>query len=271
MDRYAVIGHPVGHSLSPVIHALFAGQIGHDLRYDQMDVSAHDFETAVQAFFSSGGSGLNITLPHKHAALNLSDHASGRAQQALAANTLTLKDGAIHADNTDGAGLVCDLTEHLKLDLSTRRLLILGSGGAAHGILGPLLEAGPVQLIVANRTLARARALVKPYLPSPTLTVCSLDELDQVQADLIINATFVGGTGPAMALPNTLGSESLVAYDLMYGEDTWFLQWGRQLPHFAVCDGLGMLVEQAAGSFEIWHGVRPDTAPVRERLQSGSV
>ena len=271
MERYAVIGDPVTHSLSPVIHAWFAAQTGREIHYRQLNAAAADFETAAQEFRQAGGRGLNVTVPHKGAALGLADQIMPHARAAGAANWLSFEGDAVVAGNTDGSGLVRDLTETLGLDLSGMRILLLGAGGAARGILGPLLECAPQHLTVANRTPERAHTLVAPCDASASLAACGLEDLGDTSFDLILNATAAGLSDSPMSLPaSILDAERTVCYDLMYGADTAFLAWAWQAGCVRVCDGLGMLVEQAAESFELWHGVRPDTEPVRDRLRSAT-
>ena len=271
VERYAVIGDPVAHSLSPVIHACFAAQTGKEIHYEQLNVAVAGFESAVQQFRQAGGRGLNVTVPHKEAALMLADRVMPHASAAGAANWLSLGKDEIVADNTDGNGLIRDLTETLGLDLSGMNILLLGAGGAARGILGPLLECGPAHLTVANRTAERAHALVESHGPLRVLAASGLDELGSSAFDLILNATAAGLSGAAVSLPSSiLDPERTVCYDLMYGADTEFLMWARRMGCPRVFDGLGMLVEQAAESFDLWHGVRPDTAPVRDRLCSAA-
>lgn len=271
MERYAVIGDPVTHSLSPVIHAWFAAQTGKEIHYRQLNVPAADFEAAVQEFRQAGGRGLNVTVPHKEAALGLATQVMPHARAAGAANWLSFGEDAVAADNTDGSGLVRDLTETLGLDLSGMQILLLGAGGAARGILGPLLACAPQTLTVANRTPERAHALVTSYDASANLAACGLEDLGDASFNLILNATAAGLSDSPMNLPaSILDVERTVCYDLMYGADTAFLAWARQAGCTRVCDGLGMLVEQAAESFELWHGVRPDTEPVRDRLRSAA-
>lgn len=269
MERYAVIGYPVTHSLSPVIHAEFAAQTGKEIHYEQLNVPATDFEAAVQDFWQAGGRGLNVTVPHKEAALEVAGEIMPQARTAGAANWLTFKEDVIVAGNTDGSGLVCDLTEAQGLDLSGMRILLLGAGGAARGILGPLLGCIPHHLTVANRTPERAHALIQAHGSPGNLEACGLGDLGEVSFDLILNATAAELSASSMNLPpSILEAESTVCYDLMYGAETAFMAWARQAGCTRVYDGLGMLVEQAAESFELWHGTRPDTAPVRNRLRS---
>lgn len=271
MERYAVIGDPVAHSLSPVIHAWFAAQTGKEIHYGQLNAAAPDFEAAVRDFRQAGGQGLNVTVPHKEAALGLAERVLPHARAAGAANWLSFEDGAVVAGNTDGSGLVRDLAETLGLDLSGMRILLVGAGGAARGILAPLLECGPRHLTVANRAPGRAHALVESHDASDNLAACGLEDLGEPAFDLILNATAAGLSDAPLDLPpSILDAGRTVCYDLMYGADTAFLAWARQAGCARIFDGLGMLVEQAAESFELWHGARPDTAPVRDRLRAAA-
>ena len=269
MKCYAVIGHPVAHSLSPVIHAWFAAQTGEDIQYEHLNATATDFESAVQQFQATGGRGLNVTVPHKEAAVRLAGRVMPHAQTAGAANWLRFGKDGIIADNTDGRGLVRDLTEVLGIDLSGMDVLLLGAGGAARGVVGPLLEPGLNSLTVANRTPGRAEVLVESHGTRPGLDACGLDGLGGVAFDLILNATATGLSDFPMDLPpSILDLKRTICYDLGYGGESGFLKWARQSGCTRVFDGLGMLVEQAAESFDLWHGVRPETAPVRDRLRS---
>ena len=272
MERYAVIGDPVEHSLSPVIHACFAAQTGKQILYEQLWASAEDFPEAVQRFREMGGRGLNVTLPHKEAALRLADQVTPPAALANAANCLSFEEEGTVADNTDGSGLVHDLEDTLGLDLDGTHILVLGAGGAARGILGPLLERAPDRVLVANRTAARAQALVDVHQVPKILEACGLQELRERETstfDLVLNATATGLSGASLELPaSILKANHTVCYDLMYGVETNFMTWARQSGCDRLHDGLGMLVEQAAESFERWHGVRPDCTPVRARLRS---
>ena len=264
MDRYGVVGHPVAHSLSPVLHAHFAAAAGIDLEYRQLDAPPAEFAAAVRRFAEAGGRGLNVTLPHKAAALELAGAASTRARRAGAANWLAFgADGAVRADNTDGAGLLRDL-KALGLDPAGQHVLVLGAGGAARGILGELLDAGPARLLLANRTIARARELAARF---PGVDACGLEELGAEAFDLLVNATAAGRTGAALELPDSLLDADAACYDLGYGGDAGFLRWAQAAGCARAHDGLGMLVEQAAESFALWHGVRPDAAAARRMLR----
>jgi shikimate dehydrogenase len=263
-DRYAVIGHPVAHSLSPQIHAAFARETGQVLTYDTIDATAEEFAASVRRFFSAGGRGLNVTVPHKQAASTLSDTLSERAATAGAVNTLRREpDGRIYGDNTDGVGLVRDLTANLRCALEGQRLLLLGAGGAARGVLAPLLALRPRVLVVANRTAARAQALAAGFAALGPLQGLGFEELDDTPFDLILNATAASLAGELPPVPAGALGATTVCYDLAYGRNpTPFVRWARSSGCQRAYSGLGMLLEQAAESFYLWRGVRPQTAPV---------
>src|SRR3954464_10418333 len=261
-DRYAVIGHPVAHSKSPWIHAEFARTCGHDIEYTRIEAPLDGFARAVDAFRAAGGKGMNVTLPFKEAAHDYSQQLSKRARQARAVNTLSF--GAqTSGDTTDGVGLVTDLRNHA-VSLVKRRVLLIGAGGAAQGVAGAILEAGVAVLVIANRTMARAHAIAERF---PGLRACGYGELARERFDVIINATSAGLQDEAPALPSGVLREGVFAYDMVYGRDTPFLAAARAA-RARTSDGLGMLVEQAAESFFIWRGVRPETAPVLARLRA---
>jgi shikimate dehydrogenase len=269
---YAVMGNPVRHSKSPAIHHAFAEQCGIDLEYRAIEVKAGGFAAAVQTFRTGGGQGLNITVPFKLEAYALAHRLSDRAQQAGAVNTLTFApDGAIDGDNTDGVGLVRDLVVNCATPLSGRRILVLGAGGAARGIVGPILEKGVAQLLVANRTVSKAKELMAMFTGHAEIAACGFDALTSRRFDLVVNATAASLHGEVLPLPPDMFAENALAYDLMYGEAaTPFLQWARGHGAAKVRDGLGMLVEQAAESFFIWHGRRPQTDTVLATLRGDS-
>jgi shikimate dehydrogenase len=266
---YAVFGSPIAHSRSPDIHRLFAEQTGQDLIYTKQEVVPEEFDQACREFFELGGSGLNITLPLKEQAFRFADTLSARAQRAGAVNTLKLEnDGGIFGDNTDGCGLVRDLTSNQRWSLSGKRILILGAGGAVRGVLGPLLEQNPQALWIANRTLEKAEALAEAFLSLGPVTGCGLNALPAEVFDLIINGTSMSLHGEAPPVTSAQISQQTACYDMAYGrEPTAFLRWGREQGLTALADGLGMLVEQAAESFHLWRGVRPDTRPVIDVLR----
>ena len=272
MGRYfAVFGHPVAHSLSPRIHAAFARQSGVDLRYEAIDATLEGFFDALQAFADAGGSGANVTLPLKQSAFALSATTTARAQRAGAVNTLARLDGQWHGDNTDGAGLIRDLAERHRIDLRQRRTLLLGAGGAARGIAPSLLDAGIGELFIANRSPERADALADTLGQPGRVHPRYIDDLRALgEFDLIVNATSATREGTLPALPMSLIGPRTTAVDLSYGEAAIpFLAWARANRAHDAIDGLGMLVEQAAESFALWHGTRPSTdevyAQVRER------
>ncbi len=269
-DKYAVIGNPIEHSKSPDIHAAFAVQTGEDLTYVRLLGDLEDFENDVQSFFAAGGGGLNVTVPFKERAWKLADELSGRAGLAGAANTLIpLEDGRLRADNTDGAGLVRDLTANNGVSLGGKQILLLGAGGASRGVLRPLLDENPGRLLIANRTASKAEALADEAAEPDKLEGCGLDQLLGQRFDVIINGTAAGLSGEVPPIPPDCLNPGGVTYDMMYGaEPTAFVRWGEQHGAGLALDGLGMLVEQAAESFYLWRGVRPDTAPVIKMLRA---
>lgn len=273
MNHYAVFGHPVSHSLSPRIHAAFGKQTGIALDYTAIDAAPADFMPALDAFAAAGGQGANVTLPHKQAAFALCNMTSERARRAGSVNTLIRNDGHWHGDNTDGAGLVRDLTERLGLDLRGRRALLLGAGGSARGVAPALLDAGISELIIANRTSERADALADALGEPQRAHSRYWDDLvNEGDFGLIVNATSASrGEMQEFILPFALSTPRTLAVDLNYGEAAIpFLAWARTAGCRDVVDGLGMLVEQAAASFELWHGLRPETAPVYAALRARS-
>ena len=270
MSHYAVFGHPVSHSLSPRIHAAFGQQTGVALDYTAIDATAESFAQALESFIASGGKGANVTMPLKEAAYALCSVTSERARRAGAVNTLVRNDGQWHGDNTDGIGLVRDLTGRLGLDLRERRALLLGAGGSARGVAPALLDAGVSELIIANRTPERADALADALGDPERAHSRYWDDLvNEGDFALIVNATSASRNGgEEFALPFQLATPRTLAVDLNYGEAAIpFLAWARTAGCRDVVDGLGMLVEQAAAAFELWHGVRPDTAPVYATLR----
>lgn len=268
-DRYAVIGNPIAHSRSPEIHAAFARQTGQDLVYDR--ILGTDFESDALAFFTAGGKGLNITVPFKEQAWALADARSPEADAAGAVNTLTrLPDGRLRGDNTDGPGLIRDLTVNHGCRLAGSEILLLGAGGAVRGVLRPLLEQRPARLLIANRTAAKAIALAEKASTFGPVEGCGLDALEGRQFDYIINGTAAGLTGSIPELPDGVLKPAGWTYDMLYGmEPTPFVLWGREQGAAEALDGLGMLVEQAAEAFLLWRGVRPETEPVIRMLRGG--
>jgi shikimate dehydrogenase len=263
-DRYAVFGNPIRHSKSPQIHSAFAAQTGQNISYRTHLVEVGRFAEAARQFFDNGGKGLNITVPFKVDAFHFADVLSDRARRAGAVNTLALQeDGRIYGDNTDGIGMVRDLTHNLGWQVTDQRVLILGAGGAVRGILEPLLKMKPAHVVVANRTVPKARELAKEFADAGDVRSCSYEALAGNHFDLLINATSASLMGDLPPLPAHLLSEDACCYDMMYAADpTPFMRWAAGEAAWAVSDGLGMLVEQAAESFCIWRGVRPETKPV---------
>lgn len=267
-DVYAVAGHPVEHSRSPFIHACFAEQTGENIRYERLDVPVHDFEAALGRFRAGGGRGLNVTVPHKERAFAFATRLSPRAQRAGAVNTLRF-DGvdSVFGDNTDGVGLVRDLCANLGLSLAGRRVLLLGAGGAARGVIGPLLDEKPRELVIANRSVHRARALATAFARDGTICACALDSIPHTAFDLLLNATSSSLDGTVLPLHREHLARGALCYDMMYGaEPTAFLHQAMELGAERAADGRGMLVEQAAESFWLWRGKRPHTRPVIEAL-----
>lgn len=262
--KYAVMGNPINHSKSPQIHTAFARQTGQKIEYTAIQVDLGGFDQAVSHFQAHGGKGLNITVPFKLEAYQLADSLTGRAQRAGAVNTLMFQDdGSMLGDNTDGVGLVNDIIEHLHWPIKGQRLLILGAGGAARGVLGPLLEHIPASLMIANRTLATAQSLADDFADLGHIETGGYDSLDDRHFDLVINATAASLQGEVPPLPDELLSSNAHCYDLMYASrPTAFMQWASQHQAAQIADGLGMLVGQAAESFFVWRGVKPEVAPV---------
>jgi len=270
-DLYAVIGHPISHSKSPRIHSLFAQQTGEPVEYTAIQAPLDDFAGTVRQFFARGGKGVNVTVPFKEQAWQLADQRTGRAEKAGAANTLYYDNGQLVADNTDGCGIVRDLVNNHGVTLKGARILLLGAGGAVRGVIGPLLAEQPAELVIANRTVTKAEALVDLFANDAgdtRLSACGFGEPDQ-PFDVIINGTSASLQGDLPALsPKVIGSETVV-YDMMYSlKTTTFNQWALDQGATRVFDGLGMLVEQAAESFRVWRGVCPETASVVEELRT---
>jgi len=271
-DLYAVVGNPISHSKSPRIHSLFAKQTGESVEYTAIQAPLDDFAGTVRHFFAQGGQGLNVTVPFKEQAWSLAERRTPEAQKAGAANTLFLDgEGRLTADNTDGRGLVADLTRNHGVELRGLRILVLGAGGAVRGVLGPLLAAAPAAITLANRTVSKAQALLDLFQPDAgavALSACGFDE-PQSAYDLIINGTSASLQGDLPPLSPTVIDAGTVVYDMMYSPATTrFNQWALDHGATQVFDGLGMLVEQAAESFCIWRGIHPDTAAVMETLRN---
>jgi shikimate dehydrogenase len=263
-DRYAVFGHPIAHSKSPLIHAAFARQTGQDMTYEAILTPTDGFADSVARFIAAGGRGANVTVPFKEQAFALANRLSPRAQRAGAVNTLSFGANGILGDNTDGAGLVADLARNLRRPPAAKRILLLGAGGAARGVIGPLLDQHPAALVIANRTVSRAQELAELF--GRGVAACGFAALE-APFDLVINATAASLAGELPPLSPRVFSCDTLAYDMMYGRDTPFLAFART-HGAATADGLGMLVEQAAEAFYLWRGVRPDTAPIIASLRA---
>lgn len=269
-DEYAVMGNPIAHSKSPQIHTLFAEQTRQNIRYRAIQVDPGGFEQAVGNFFASGGKGLNITVPFKQEAWQLANTLSERAQLAGAVNTLKpLSEDGLFGDNTDGVGLVRDLTQNLGIPLGNKKLLLVGAGGAARGVIAPLLDQQPQQLTIVNRTMDRAHELVQQFANEGNIDAKSFSALEGEQFDVVINATSASLQGDLPPLATSTIAHAEMVYDMMYGrEPTLFLQWAQKNNARHISDGLGMLVEQAAESFFIWRNMKPDTTSVIQQLRA---
>ncbi|GAB1394525.1 shikimate dehydrogenase [Rhodocyclaceae bacterium] len=268
-DRYAVFGNPISHSKSPRIHALFAAQTRQDMSYEALLAPLDGFATAISQFVAAGGRGANVTVPFKEEAFKLATTLTPRAQAAGAVNTLTFNESVISGDNTDGAGLVRDLKANLGFDLTAKRILLLGAGGAARGVILPLLEESPATLIIANRTEEKAFRLALEFAGrADTLPeACGFAQLIGQSFDLVINATSTGLSDIALPLPLPLFAPRGLAYEMVYGRETPFMKQAHEAK-CRVADGLGMLVEQAAEAFFVWRGVRPTSGPILAALRS---
>jgi shikimate dehydrogenase len=273
VSRYAVFGHPIAHSLSPRLHALFAAQTGTALEYGAIDAAPGMFADTLRAFFAQGGHGANVTLPHKAAAFALADVHSAAAQRLGVANVLTsLPDGHIEADSNDGAGMLADMRGRCDIDPRSREILLLGAGGASRAAAFALLDAGARSIAIANRTAKRAQALAAALADAARVRVVGWNDLEHCGPfGLIVNATSAGVQHAALPLPPSLVQASTVAYDLSYGPAARpFTGWARRAGCAAAFDGLGMLVETAAASFERWHRLRPDVDAALAKISEGN-
>lgn len=292
-SKYAVIGHPITHSKSPLIHQAFASQTGQDISYERILAPLDGFESTILDLIKQGYKGVNVTVPFKFEALKfVAQHGvvNTLAQTAGAINTISFTDdGRIVGDNTDGIGLINDITHNLKFDISYKKVLLLGGGGAAFGVLQPILKANPCLIVIANRTLAKAQEAAKIVLAlietgqsevgnseaensetRDSETTClakPFDALADMEFDLVINSTSTGLTDTALPIPNTIFAKHCLAYEMMYGRETPFMQQARSTGA-QVADGLGMLVEQAAEAFYLWRGVRPETHGVMQKIRA---
>jgi shikimate dehydrogenase len=271
VDAYGVMGNPIAHSKSPQIHALFAQQTQEPISYTALYVELGTFPEAVRQFVREGGKGFNITVPFKQEAWVIADERSERAQFAGAVNTIAVRDdGSLYGDNTDGVGMVRDITVNHRCAIKGMRVLVLGAGGAVRGVLGPLLAEKPASLVVANRTVERAVELAELFKSQGVIMASSFNELAGQQFDLIINGTSASLQGELPPLPVNILAPGAWCYDMMYGaEPTPFMHWAQQHGAAHTLDGLGMLVEQAAESFLLWRCVRPQTSPVIKSIRDG--
>lgn len=270
IDAYAVFGHPISHSKSPRIHSLFAEQTGQHMAYVANDVPADQFSGSACDFFRQGGKGLNCTVPLKELAYEFADRLTERARLGKAVNTLALQtDGSILGDNTDGIGLINDLTLNHGISLKQRKILILGAGGATRGILAPILTQQPSKIVIANRTLEKAVTIAHEFAELGAVLGCDYSNLNHQSFDLIINATSASLSNQLPPLADGLLDENGSCYDLAYGnEPTAFVSWGMRHRAEKSLDGLGMLVEQAAEAFLLWRGVRPKTTTIIAQLDA---
>lgn len=268
-DKYAVFGNPIAHSKSPEIHTAFAEITGESISYEKQLVDVDDFESAAEEFFKSG-KGLNITVPFKLEAYSFAARLTERARRAGAVNTLALQDdGTVLGDNTDGFGMVSDIVDNLSWIVKDKKVLILGAGGAVRGILQPLLAENPKAVVIANRTVEKAKQLAKGFGDLGAIEGCGFEHLANFEFDIVINGTSASLAGDLPPLPDTLLSEGACCYDMMYGaEPTVFMRWASDRGAQSVADGLGMLVGQAAESFKLWRGVKPEVKPVIERQRA---
>lgn len=271
-DKYAVIGNPIEHSKSPLIHHAFALQTGQDIEYSRVLAPLGGFAQTVHAMREAGFKGANVTVPFKLEAFRLANHLTERAHDAGAVNTLLFNDEGIVGDNTDGVGLVRDIEQNLGISFEQKRVLLIGAGGAAEGVLHPVLEQHPQLLVIANRSLDKALKMVKKVEDQGeyryvSVNAYAFDDLEGQQFDIVINATSTGLGDAQLPLPRDIFAEGALAYDMMYGHETPFMAFARKHGAAKVSDGLGMLVEQAAESFYLWRQVRPQTAPVLAMLR----
>ena len=273
-DRYAVIGNPIAHSKSPIIQGAFAAQTGQDMTYERLLAPLDGFRATVERFAAEGGLGLNVTIPFKLEAFELATETTQRARLAGAVNTLKRLEGGWLADNTDGAGLVRDLTHNHGVVVTGQAVAILGAGGAVRGILKPLLGAGAVSVAVSHRTLAKAEAIAAHFSRYGRVEAVAPGRFGDRRHGIVINATSLGMGGAdvdAFPFAGTIFAPGAFAYDLIYSDKpTAFMRWAREHGAAGAADGMGMLIEQAAESFSLWRGVRPDTKPVFALLRPGA-
>jgi len=266
MNKYAVIGNPIHHSLSPTIHAQFSKQTGLSMSYEKILAPLDGFTAAVNNFVSSGALGFNITIPFKIEAYDLVDDCTLNAKTSGAVNTIKVENGTLYGENTDGIGLVNDLCNNLQQTIKGKDILILGAGGATQGILLPLLECQPERILVANRTKTKSLKLANNYSEYGKVCGFGLDQIKAKPVDIIINATSASLDGKMPEIPSGVATGAL-CYDLMYGRQTPFMEWSRENSALEVSDGLGMLVEQAASAFAFWYDITPETKEVIKSLR----
>ena len=266
-DKYAVVGHPISHSKSPLIHQAFALQTNQDLSYEAIEAPLDGFKSTIERLVNEGYKGCNVTVPFKIEAFKLCKQLTGRAQAALAVNTLFFREGEILGDNTDGVGLLTDIEQNLACKLLFKRVLLLGAGGAAHGVIWQIFNAGAT-VTVANRTLEKAQQMVSEFAPYGTVIASTLEGLEGKSFDVVINATSSSLADELPPLPKGLFKPNSLAYDMMYGKQTPFLKFAAEQGAKQCADGLGMLVEQAAEAFFKWREMKPDTAPIIAKLRA---
>ncbi len=267
-DKYAVVGNPISHSKSPLIHRLFAEQTGQDISYEAIEAPLDRFAATIERLRAEGYKGCNVTVPFKFEAFAMCVMQTGRAREARSVNTLLFRDGEIWGDNTDGAGLINDIENNIGFKLMFKDALLMGAGGAAAGVIWPLFNAG-LGVVIANRTVDRAQVLAAQFEGAGTVYARSYDELAGRRFDLVINATSSSLSDELPPLPDGLFKPGALAYDMMYGRETPFMKFARAQGAAIVSDGLGMLVEQAAESFYKWREVRPDTRAILAKLRQG--
>lgn len=271
-DRYAVIGNPIAHSKSPIIHEAFAQNTGQSLEYTKVLAPLNGFVNTVHSMIADGFKGANVTVPFKLEAFQLSNQLTERAHDAGAVNTLIFNEMGITGDNTDGAGIVRDIQQNLRIPIAGKRVLLIGAGGAAEGVLHPILACSPSLLVITNRTLDKALTMVKKVEDQGdyrfvSVNAYAFDDLQGQEFDIVVNATSTGLTDTLLPLPPGIFATGSLAYDMMYGRTTPFMKFAFE--HGAVVsDGLGMLVEQAAEAFYVWRGIRPETASVMQTIRN---
>jgi len=267
MDKYCVFGNPIKHSLSPLIHSLFAKQTGHKLSYDKILSPVDSLPQSIKNFINSGGKGFNITLPFKIEAFKIAHKTTPRAKITGSVNTIKVEKGILYGDNTDGIGLVNDLVKNIKISLKNKDILIIGAGGAARGIIFDLIKQDPLRILVANRTKSKAQKIAIDFASYKKVCGFAIEQIKSKPVDIIINATSIGLADEEMLNIPIKVAENAFCYELMYAKQTAFINWSKKANSIGVSDGLGMLVEQAAQSYFFWHKVMPDTKEVLSYLR----